>query len=144
MRTISSLHISVTLLGLAGLAGTPLGPAPWVPAAHAEPLALPVWTPGSQVKAPCYRGDVLELQLTAGAARRVLPRGAGPTRAVPVGRLGLAAVDAVAAEVGAMAFEPEFRGEIPPLPGEGPDLTAFQLGPPGARLGSGPSARALP
>jgi hypothetical protein len=115
------------LLGLAGLAGIPLGPAPWVPAARAQALALPVWTPGSQVKAPCYRGDVLELQLTAGAARRVLPRGAGPTRAVPVGRLGLAAVDAVAAEVGAVAFEPEFRGETPPSAGGGPDLTAFEV-----------------
>jgi hypothetical protein len=128
MRSILSFHhTSVVLLGLAGLAGLLLTPAPWVAAARAATLALPVWAPGSDVAAPCYRGDVLELQLTAGAARAVLPRGAGPTRAVPVGRLGLAAVDAVAATVGAVAFEPEFRGETPPAPGEGPDFTVFQL-----------------
>ena len=125
MRSISTHHtISVFLLGLAGLAGQALWPAP---AARAEALRLPVWTPGSRVSAPCYRGDVLELQLTAGAARTVLPRGAGPTRALPLGRLGLPAVDAVAASVGAVAFEPEFRAETPPAPGEGPDFTAFQL-----------------
>src|SRR5690242_2712509 len=121
MRSISTLHISVVLLGLAGLAVPALRPA------RAEALRLPVWTPGSNVHAPCYRGDVLEVQLTAGAARAVLPRGAGPTRALPMGRLGLARVDAVAAAVGAVAFEPEFRGETPPAPGEGPDFTAFQL-----------------
>src|SRR5215471_5796049 len=121
MRSIALLHISVVLLGLAA------PPPGLVPAARAEALRLPVLTPGSNVKPPCYRGDVLELQLTAGAARAVLPRGAGPTRAVPMGHLGLPAVDAVAASVGAVAFEPEFRGETPPGPGEGPDFTAFQL-----------------
>ena len=124
MRSTSTLHISVYLLGLAGLAGPLLALAP---VARAAALRLPVWTPGSNVAAPYFRGDVLELQLTAGAARVVLPRGAGPTRAVPVGRLGLPAVDAVAASVGAVAFEPEFRSETPPAPGDGPDFTAFQL-----------------
>ena len=124
MRSTSTLHISVFLLGLAGLAGPPLALAP---VARAAALRLPVRTPGSKVAAPYFRGDVLELQLTAGAARVVLPRGAGPTRAVPVGRLGLPAVDAVAASVGAVAFEPEFRSETPPAPGDGPDFTAFQL-----------------
>jgi len=127
MRSISKLYIYVTLLGLAGLAGPPLGRAPWVSAASAATLDLWVQTPGSRVAAPFYRGDVLELQLTAGAARAVLPRGAGPTRARPVGRLGLATVDAVATAVGAVSFEPEFRGETPPAPGEGPDFTAFHL-----------------
>src|SRR5436190_607139 len=105
MRPISSYHITVTLLGLAGLAGPAPGLASAAPPAApaiAGALALPVWTPGSQVTAPFYRGDVLELQLTAGAARAVVPRGAGPTRAIRVGRLGLAAVDAVAAAVGAV------------------------------------------
>src|SRR5262245_55373751 len=109
------------------LAGTPPGPAAFAPAARAATLDLPVWTPGSAVQAPCYRGDVLELQLAAAAARQVLPRGAGATRAVPTGRLGIPAVDAVAASLGGIAFEPEFRGETPPRPGEGPDMTAFQL-----------------
>ena len=128
MRSISTLDISVFLLSLAAF---PPG------LARAEALRLPVWTPGSQVQAPFYRGDVLEIQLTAGAARAVLPRGAGRTRAIPTGRLGLAAVDAVAASVGALAFEPEFRAETPPAPGEGPDFTAFQLVhlAPGADLG---------
>ena len=95
-------------------------------AAVAAPLDLPVWVPGSTVQAPCYRGDVLELRLSPAAARTVLPRGAGATRARAVGRLGVAAVDAVALEVGAIAFEPEFRGEsAPDQPGD-IDFTAFQ------------------
>src|SRR5262245_25873599 len=127
MRTIPTLKLSVFLLALAGLAGPPLGPLASVPSARAAALDLPVWTPATPVAAPCYRGDVLELRLTSQAARAVLPRGAGATRAVPVVRIGLAAVDAVAAAVGAVSFEPEFRGETPPAPGDGPDLTAFQL-----------------
>jgi hypothetical protein len=111
-------------------------------------LDLPVWTPGSDVTAPFYRGDVLELELRPDAARRALPRGAGPSGARRVGRLGVAAVDAVAAAVGAAGFEPEFRGETPPAPGDdAPDLTAFHLvhlGP-GADLESALAAfRALP
>ena len=147
MRSFSTLHIGTFFLGLAGLAGFPLGPGSAVPAAHAAALDLPVWTPGSQVKAPCYRGDVLELQLTGQAARVVLPRDVGPSRALPVGRLGLPEVDAVAASVGAVAFEPEFRGETPPAPGDGPDLTAFQLVhlAPGSDLGAAlERLRALP
>ncbi len=90
-------------------------------------LDLPVWTPGSSVAAPYYRGDVLEVQLSPSAARVALPRGAGATRARAVGRLGVPAVDAAAAAAGAIAFEPEFRGELPPGEGGGPDFTAFQL-----------------
>jgi hypothetical protein len=127
MRTNPTHLISVTLLGLAGLAGPPLGALAGVQGARAAALALPVWTPGSTIKAPCYRGDVLEIQLTGGAARVALPRGAGPTRAIPAGRLGVPAVDAVAAAVGAVAFEPEFRGETPAADGASPDFTAFQL-----------------
>jgi subtilisin family serine protease len=90
-------------------------------------LDLPVWTPGSQVQAPCYRGDVLEVRLTPAAARAVTPRGAAPTRAGAVGRLGLPAIDALSASLGIVAFEPEFRGEVPPAGAGEPDFTAFQL-----------------
>src|SRR5262245_11054063 len=129
MRLTSPTYLH-RLLRIAGLASPLL--APLLAQSLARPAAaatldLPVWTPGSQLSAPYYRGDVLELKLTESAARAVLPRGAGPTRAVPTGRLGLPAVDAVAAAVGAVAFEPEFRGETPPAPGAGPDLTTFQL-----------------
>ena len=95
--------------------------------ARAAGLELPVWTPGSNVAAPCYRGDVLELRLAPAAARAVLPRGAGPTRARAVGRLGVASVDALAGPLGLVAFEPEFRGETPPAAPDEPDFTAFQL-----------------
>ena len=131
MQSKLRLHVLALLLG------TPLGPATAVPAARAAGLALPVATPAQGVPAPYYRGDVLELQLTPAAARAVLPRGAGPTRAQRTGRLGVAAVDAVAASLGGTAaFEAEFQGETPPAPGDGPDLTAFQLLhlPPGADL----------
>lgn len=110
-------------------------------------LDLPVWTPGSPMVARCYRGDVLEIQLRPDAARVVLPRGAGPSRARPVGRLGVTAVDAVAASVGAVAFEPEFRGHVAPAEGDGPDMTAFHLVhlAPGSDLESALAAfRALP
>ena len=96
------------------------------PAARAAVLDLPVHTAANPVPPPCYRGDVLELQLTPAAARAVWPRAAGTTRARAVGRLGLAALDAVAASVGAVAFEPEFRGESAPS-GDETDFTAFQL-----------------
>ena len=90
-------------------------------------LDLPVWTPGSNVQAPCYRGDVLELRLSPVAARAVLPRQAGPTLARTTQRLGLTRLDAVAADVGAVAFEPEFRAETAPASDADIDFTAFQL-----------------
>jgi hypothetical protein len=95
--------------------------------ARAAGLDLPVWTPGSRVQAPCYRGDVLEVRLTPAAARAVSPRGARPTRAVAVGRLGVPAIDALSASLGIVAFEPEFRGETPPADAREPDFTAFRL-----------------
>ena len=113
--------------------------------AHAAGLDLPISRPEAPVPAPCYRGDVLEVQLTPAAARAVLP--AGTTRARATGRLGLARFDAVAASVGAIAFEPEFRGDAPPTGAEEPDFTAFQLVhlAPGADLVAALAAfRALP
>ena len=100
--------------------------SPPLPAAAAA-LDLPVWTPGSNVAAPCYRGDVLELRLSSAAARAAWPRSAGPTRARATGRTGVPAVDAVAADVGALAFEPEFRGETPPDDATETDFTAFHI-----------------
>ena len=95
--------------------------------ARAGRLDLPVGTPGSSARAPYYRGDVLELRLSPAAARAALPRGAGPTRALRTGRLGVPAIDAILPAIGGLSFEPEFRGETPPVPGDGPDFTAFQL-----------------
>ena len=114
--------IPIPLIALCALS---FGPAA-LPA-RAAALDLPVWTPGSSVKAPCYRGDVLELRLSPAAARAVLPRGAGPTRARAVGRLGVPAIDALAASLDLAAFEPEFRGEMPPTAPGDPDFTAFHL-----------------
>lgn len=74
---------------------------------------------------PQYRSDAIELHLAPAAARLAHPRQAGPTQARPVARLGVAAVDAVAAALGATSFEPVFRGEVPPLEPEALDLTAF-------------------
>src|SRR5262249_45373808 len=95
--------------------------------ARAAKLDLPVWTPGSSVRAPCYRGDALELRLAPAAARALLPRGAAPTRAGVPGRLGVAAVDALAGPLGMVAFEPEFRGESLPADPHDPDFTAFHV-----------------
>ena len=94
----------------------------------AAPLTLPVHYPGDSVGAPCYAGDVLELQLVPRAARAVHPPGAAPTRAGRVGALGVAAVDVMAAAFGA-TFEPEFVGEtVPELFAAGaPDFTGFQI-----------------
>ncbi len=95
--------------------------------ARAAALDLPVARAGAVVEAPYYRGDVIEVRLAPAAARALLPRGAGATRAVARGRTGMANLDAVAATVGAVAFEPEFRGETPPSDAGEPDFTAFQL-----------------
>ncbi|MFM7231802.1 MAG: S8 family serine peptidase [bacterium] len=121
--------------------------APGIPAARAASLDLPVRTADSPVPAPCYRGDVLELRLAPAAARLAVPSGAGPTRGRPVGRLGVARVDAVAYSVGAVAFEPLFRGETAPASPDETDFTAFHLVhlAPGSDLSSALDAlRALP
>jgi hypothetical protein len=70
---------------------------------------------------------MLELRLSPAAARQALPRGAGATRARPAGRLGVLAVDGMAAAVGAVAFEPVFAGELPPPEGDPLDFTAFHV-----------------
>jgi subtilisin family serine protease len=95
--------------------------------ADAAALDLPVWTPGSRIQAPCYRGDLLEVRLRPAAARAVVPRGAGPTRAMAVGRLGVPAIDALSASLGMVAFEPEFRAEVVPADDREIDFTAFHL-----------------
>jgi hypothetical protein len=93
----------------------------------AAPLAYPVRHPGDILPAPYYEGDVLEIQLAPVAAREALPLGAGRTRAGRVTRVGVAAVDATAAALGA-SFEAEFVGEAPPDPATGGmDFTGFRL-----------------
>jgi len=125
MRRIPTASHLVLAVGLAVTSA--LGLASLASPAHAASLGLPVWQPGSDVPAPYFRGDVLELRLKPAAARAVLPRGAGATRARATGKLGLPALDALATSVGALAFEPEFRGELPPAEGDGPDFTAFHI-----------------
>ncbi len=100
-----------------------------LPAAPAAArLGLPVVRAGAASPGvPSYAGDVVELRLTADAARAAHARAAGPTRAIQSLRLGLASVDAAAASLGGCIFEPEFAGETPPEdPGE-TDFTAFWL-----------------
>ncbi len=96
----------------------------------ARALDLPVRDPRREsVSGPSYAADRLEIRLAPAAAQRA--RAARATGAVPAGvvhpRLGLAALDAVAAGLGAW-FEPEFRGETPPPPGSvDADFTAFYI-----------------
>ena len=97
------------------------------PAARAMPLDLPVQRAGVQGPIPAYSGQVLEIQLAPAAARAAHPREAGATRATSTPRLGVAAVDAVAASLGA-TFVPEFAGErAPDGVAGGPDFTAFHI-----------------
>ncbi|MFM8559245.1 MAG: hypothetical protein ACKOC6_06545, partial [bacterium] len=119
----------------------------WVPTSAAAVFDLPVARDGEAVAAPYYRGDVLELRLTSAAARALLPRGAGATRAVARGRTGVTRLVATAAAVGAIAVQPEFPGETPPVDDAQTDFTAFQLVQlaPGADLAGALDAfRALP
>ena len=104
--------------------------------AAAAGLDLPVRDAATpDVRAPFYRGDVLEIRLAPGAARLAHPLAAGPTRVGRRARLGVATVDALGAALGA-TFEPEFRGEVAPRDAREPDFTAFHLVhlPPGVPL----------
>jgi subtilisin family serine protease len=98
------------------------------PAAWA--LDLPVRDLRSDaVSGPFYVADRLEIRLGPAAAARA--RASGATAAMVSGvarpRLGLAALDAAAAELGAW-FEPEFRGETaPPAGSADADFTAFYI-----------------
>ncbi len=100
-----------------------------------------------------YRADRIELQLrpmaaataraTVALARRAAPQSSRPV----VSSLHLDVVDRVAASVGVIGFEPEFRGESPPGRGRGTDFTAFYLASlaPGANVEKAVAAlRALP
>ena len=92
-----------------------------------------------------YRADRIELRLEPWAATTARAYAALAARTEVAGgrhvspTLGLATVDRVAASVGVLAFEPEFRGETPPVVGGGGmDFTAFHL----ATLASGASVEA--
>jgi len=79
--------------------------------------------------APAYAPDRLVMRLRAGPAREVAARAASAlgARAAELDRLGVAALDRVAARFGAR-FEPEFRGESPPAAGSAAiDFTAFWI-----------------
>ena len=107
------------------------------PAARA--LELPVRDPaGAPVSGPAYVADLLSVRLAPTAALRArAAREPGQTRAdAALPRLGVPALDAAAAALGAW-FEPEFRGETPPPAGSSePDFTAFYIAhlPPAADL----------
>jgi subtilisin family serine protease len=97
------------------------------PAAAARgPLDLPVRVAGGpRVAAPAYAGDVVEIQLAPTAARRALPAYRAGVRD---GRLGVPGMDAAAAALGGVRFEPLFRGERTPAEGaNGPDFTSFYV-----------------
>ncbi len=98
------------------------------PAARA--LELPVHDLRREVlRGPAYVADRIEVRLTpAAAARARVARATGAVAAdLALPRLGLAALDAAAAELGAW-FEPEFRGETPPPAGSADaDFTAFYV-----------------
>src|SRR3970040_2245063 len=97
---------------------------------HARPLAAltldrPVRLPGRTlaVPGPAYRGDLIELRLAPAAARAAAARSAGRPR-TPA--LGVSNLDRLAARLGGVWFEPEFRGETaPPEGSDEPDFTAF-------------------
>jgi len=74
--------------------------------------------------------DRLEVRPAPAAAARVRaggPRSGSAAADLARPRLGLAALDAVAGELGAW-FEPEYRGEMPPPAGSADaDFTAFYI-----------------
>lgn len=81
------------------------------------------------VSGPSYVGDRIEIRLVPAAAERARVARATGAGGVDFARprLGLAALDAAAAELGAW-FEPEFRGEVPPPAGSADaDFTAFYI-----------------
>ena len=100
------------------------------PAARA--LDLPVRDVRREVvSGPSYVADRIEVRLVPAAAERARAARATGAAAADAGvarpRLGLAALDAAAAELGAW-FEPEFRGETPPPAGSADaDFTAFYI-----------------
>src|SRR6185369_11422957 len=111
---------------------------PSASSAKAARLALPIARPG--VALPAYRGDCLELQLRPGAASLARATRRATALAAPndqLATLGVTSIDAVAAALGGVTFEPEFRGERAPRPGERrTDFTAFYVVtlPAGAKL----------
>ena len=91
-----------------------------------------VWLPGPARTAFSvrYLEDSFVLRLNPAAARAVPVVSTRPTVAGPgpVGPLGLASLDRVAADLGGATFEAEFPGESAPAPGSGAtDLTTFYI-----------------
>lgn len=107
----------------------------FVHAVPARALDLPVRDPAREtLDGPAYRADVLEIRLRPAASRLAAGAVATARLAAPAGArarlalLGVPGVDRVAAALGGVRFEPEFRGEVPPPEGsDAPDLAAFYL-----------------
>lgn len=88
-------------------------------------LAILLLAAQSAAAQPTHRTDAIELRLAPLAAQRARAAGAQPAQARPVAQLGVAAIDALAASLGASGFEPVFRAEVAPLEPDALDLTAY-------------------
>lgn len=100
--------------------------------AGSGPVRAAVTTPDASAStrtAPMFASDRIELRLDAAAAATARAAAALRARdegAARIERLGVAAVDRVAADLGGATFETEFRGETAPPPGSSDiDFTAF-------------------
>lgn len=105
-------------------------------AAPASALDLPVRRPGQSTPAPCWAGDVLEVTLTPAAVRAARIAGDDLTRAVSLRAIGLADLDAAAADLAGVLFTPEFAGEGAPASALEHDFGAHLIAhlPPGVSL----------
>jgi hypothetical protein len=100
-----------------------------MPAGARAELDLPVRTSDRAAELrgrPSYAADVLEIRLAAPAAAAARPAYRASHRPGGLSGIGVPALDRLAAEFGAARFEPEFRGETAPGPGE-TDFTAFYI-----------------
>lgn len=100
----------------------------WSLTTAAGAATLPVGEPVAASASPSRLEDRFEIRLAPAAARARFSTYRTAERTGSVEALGIAAIDRVATQVGAMAFEPEFRGETPPPFGsDHVDFTAFYL-----------------
>jgi subtilisin family serine protease len=105
-------------------------------AAHARMLDLPIRRPGvAHLAGPAYLGDRLGVKLRPSAARTTSGLAVRGARS---DQIGIASLDRAARSLGGAWFEPEFKGETPPVDPNATDFTTFYLVhlPAGAELSS--------